>query len=670
MNKLGFYIENTTVQFLRDALRQVKPPTILIHAGDRGLLREIRRELSPDSFVIGRIFVELQEQVAWLESGDPAGRGRAFADRIINYDFGLATEKGANGRLLIDAWMSLNETLAGPASEAGIDDTFRRRAAALDTFQVAFRERLQSAGLEAVAFNFAAGNFTQPAHYLDWFPRTLETYRYLGFHEYGWPMLMEDAAKGWASSALHYRRCMAGIRERYGNRHQVIITEAGLARMYKYPRSEAGDVGWLYPGDTISEDQYWQSLRWYNDEMVRDAYVLGACLYQVGHSGRWETFRHLGTDNQQRPILLINKIAALNEPEPPPPPPPPPPPTIDLPNLQRRIADLVTTLEAADRTVSGFLNQMTRLNQTLDSLAPVAAQAASLPQDLNALLARLNRLEVELNRLEAAGQGSPGAIAALRQRNAALKTQVAALQPAVQQAAEFSAATAKARQALTPLAQEVAAAQALQRQVRTQLTEGRRLAAVAGQPPIPPPAPPSVNVVGPLASSGDERSVGMLATTDAFPSRSVEDIRRIVVHHTLTRSDVTPERLTLLAVQRGLAGARYHYLVAGDGSIAQLQPLTALLPQTGRAAVNADGVAVALAGNFSHTIPNDVQLEAAAQLIAWLLHELRLDSTAVVGRSEVEPQVISPGAQWLQGAVFKATLLDRVAARLAVDGQQ
>ena len=51
MNKLGFYVENTTVPFLRDALRKVLPPAMLIHAGDRGLLREIRAGLSPDTFI-------------------------------------------------------------------------------------------------------------------------------------------------------------------------------------------------------------------------------------------------------------------------------------------------------------------------------------------------------------------------------------------------------------------------------------------------------------------------------------------------------------------------------------------------------------------------------------------------------------------------------------------
>ena len=106
---------------------------------------------------------------------------------------------------------------------------------------------------------------------------------------------------------MNYRSLLEGIRERYGNKHKLIITEAGLARMYRYPQDPAGDVGWLYGGETIPETQYWESLQWYNAQLAQDDYVLGACLYQVGHGGRWETFRHLGQDNQGQPILLIDK---------------------------------------------------------------------------------------------------------------------------------------------------------------------------------------------------------------------------------------------------------------------------------------------------------------------------------------------------------------------------
>src|SRR5436853_7566 len=82
----------------------------------------------------------------------------------------------------------------------------RRLLANYDRFQVAFRQRLQAEGVEAVAFNFGAGNFSTPEHYLEFFPGTLAAYRYLGFHEYGWPTLLPS--EGAATSAGLYRRCL------------------------------------------------------------------------------------------------------------------------------------------------------------------------------------------------------------------------------------------------------------------------------------------------------------------------------------------------------------------------------------------------------------------------------------------------------------------------------
>jgi len=64
---------------------------------------------------------------------------------------GLARERGTNGRLLVDAWMSLNECLPGPASEAHRQANaagraaMRRRADAYDRFQAGFRQRLREA---------------------------------------------------------------------------------------------------------------------------------------------------------------------------------------------------------------------------------------------------------------------------------------------------------------------------------------------------------------------------------------------------------------------------------------------------------------------------------------------------------------------------------------------
>ncbi|MEZ4736796.1 MAG: NBR1-Ig-like domain-containing protein [Caldilineaceae bacterium] len=313
-NKLGFYLHLSTDQHgLWDAIRRVQPPVLLIHADTANtmLLEEIRRFRAPDAFVIGRLYKDVHTQRQMLEHDDPEGQGRALAEEILSYNFGLATKRGANGRLLIDAWMSLNEAVPGPASAQ-----FHQQPAATarllqhyDRFQVAFRQKLQEAGIEAVAFNFGAGNFATAEHYLDHFPNTLAHYTYLGFHEYGWPTLYPAA--GSATCGGNYRRCMEGIRARYGNRHRVVITEAGLTRMYQNPAW--GDVGWLNEAAPLSQADYWASLAWYNGQLTADAYVVGACLFEVGHHGNWATFRHLGQDNQGKPLALIDRIVALNE---------------------------------------------------------------------------------------------------------------------------------------------------------------------------------------------------------------------------------------------------------------------------------------------------------------------------------------------------------------------
>ena len=54
------------------------------------------------------------------------------------------------------------------------------------------------------------------------------------------------------------------------------------------------------PGGVVSTpipaDDYWKSLLWYNGELMKDDYVMGACLFVTGAAGlaRWDTFEHLG----------------------------------------------------------------------------------------------------------------------------------------------------------------------------------------------------------------------------------------------------------------------------------------------------------------------------------------------------------------------------------------
>lgn len=312
-NRLGFYLHSTENRDgLWDAISRVQPPVILIHedAANDILLREIREWRAPDTFVIGRFYVTNDMQRAMLESADPEGEGRRFAERILTYDFGKFTRRHRSGRLYIDAWMSLNECLPGPASESYRENPsyYRRLYEAYDHFQVAFRNRLLQEGIEAVAFNFAAGNFSEPSHYIDFFPRTLASYIYLGFHEYGWPSLIPG--RGTHSGAGLYRSLLNGVQRSNGSPYRIVITEAGLTRAYGHPHHP--DEGWLNREEPIDEERYWESLAWYNSLLDQDD-VVGACLYQVGHRGDWATFRHLGVDNQGRRVRILDRIVALRE---------------------------------------------------------------------------------------------------------------------------------------------------------------------------------------------------------------------------------------------------------------------------------------------------------------------------------------------------------------------
>ena len=147
---------------------------------------------------------------------------------------------------------------------------------------------------------------------MDYFEGTLDSYTYLGFHEYGWPALSTEVDPDAVSSAGSYRPIVKGIHSKAGRSYKVIITEAGLARMFKH-NDGAGDVGWLYPPDSISQDHYWRSLDWFNEYMVQDDFALGACLFQVGHGAGWETFRHIGQDNDGHPIEILNRVRTLRD---------------------------------------------------------------------------------------------------------------------------------------------------------------------------------------------------------------------------------------------------------------------------------------------------------------------------------------------------------------------
>lgn len=326
-SKLGFYLHSSQDRYgLYGLFERIRPSVIMIHleSKDDILLTQMRDWRSPGTFVVGRLGMDRDEQKAFLDDPDSTAAGQRLADKIFNKDRSFLLKRypdREDGRLLVDAWMSLNEPIEGlsweewPKQTAAWQQDTLARHRRYDQMQVAFRRRLREyiPDVEAVAFNFGAGNFKQAQQYLDLYPETLKEYTYLGFHEYGWPALATRlTSRPVKTDAGLFPAIMQGIRAdpQYGARHKAIITEAGLARAHLHTGDNAGDVGWLNTVEPLPQEDYWKSLAWYNDLLRQhDTFVLGACLYQVGWTDDWKSFRLLGEDNQGRRIEIMDWIA-------------------------------------------------------------------------------------------------------------------------------------------------------------------------------------------------------------------------------------------------------------------------------------------------------------------------------------------------------------------------
>lgn len=148
-----------------------------------------------------------------------------------------------------------------------------------------------------------------------------------------------------------------------------------------------------------------------------------------------------------------------------------------------------------------------------------------------------------------------------------------------------------------------------------------------------------------------------------YPHREQGLIRRVVIHHTVTPGDISPDKVAQAMIARGLPGITYHFLIWADGTIFATQALDVITGQTGSAEANREAVGVALAGNFTTDVPTDAQMASAARLVAQLLEQFGLTTESVVGRRELDTTA-SPGDQWLSGAQYKTDLLVRVASEL------
>jgi hypothetical protein len=354
MNRLGFHV-NWVKPEVFTAIEKVKPPVIKTLHHDVDFWRRVR-EIHPSAFIIGRLYDPHQE----FES-DPERRGREFADRVL--------AERVNDLGLYNAWESFNERIITSHPKELYEE--------YDRFQVAFAQHLKEhyPELEAVAMNLATGNLAD-RDFVEYFPRTLETHKYLGFHEYDWPTMwrlheqgLKDGNEGmWL--CLKYRRFMREVRKEYGDKHMAIITECGMTQAVHPGR---GDVGWR---TELSEEQYWESLKWYNDRLCEDDYVMGCCIFVVGGTGDWATFETLGP--------TIDRIAALAEPIPP-----------EIPVDTKALAQEVRALNERVGKLETLWDTVLRKLAEAETIPPeVPVDVKTLAQEIRALDEQVGKLGV------------------------------------------------------------------------------------------------------------------------------------------------------------------------------------------------------------------------------------------------------------------------------------
>ena len=247
------------------------------------------RKLVPDALLIYR---------KWQPSQSLGNSGVEAFQLGVNFGQEVAAEEIVQ-QGLIDLVESYNEALGetAPAAE-------HRKFA---QFQLGFQEGLGLAPVEPIALNFGTGNMSADL-LAKYYPEVLNSYQWLGFHEYDWPTMDRLHRQGLAEGnggmwlALRYRRIMEPIIRMIGDNWSVVITECGMTQ------GVLGglDVGFSHPTNTIqgewgnyptpiSNDDYWETLSWYSDELMKDGYVAGACMFVTAGLPPWESFETLNT---------------------------------------------------------------------------------------------------------------------------------------------------------------------------------------------------------------------------------------------------------------------------------------------------------------------------------------------------------------------------------------
>ncbi len=100
-------------------------------------------------------------------------------------------------------------------------------------------------------------------------------------------------------------------------------------------------------------------------------------------------------------------------------------------------------------------------------------------------------------------------------------------------------------------------------------------------------------------------------------NRKLNEVKYLVIHHTVTPHGATPDDIALLHKVRGWGGVGYHFIITKDGTVYYVGDIG-----TARANVkdmNEQVIGIALIGDFTKHLPSDKQIISAHKLCQFLI---------------------------------------------------
>lgn len=101
--------------------------------------------------------------------------------------------------------------------------------------------------------------------------------------------------------------------------------------------------------------------------------------------------------------------------------------------------------------------------------------------------------------------------------------------------------------------------------------------------------------------------------------RAWSQLKYLVIHHSVTSHDATPDDIALLHKARGWGGIGYHFVITKDGTVYYVGDIS-----TGRANVadrNHEVIGIVMVGDFTKHLPSDEQIRSAHDLVKYFLTE-------------------------------------------------